>query len=198
MYTLNFSNESQGNTTFVVFQKYPNADQMGLRSLAWHARELPPTAQSNLNWDIDYSFVWGETGTLHAGVQFNTSQSVPSDPNSANTVSFKADSGSFVLENSHQEMPGQQLIIQEDPSIPLNQLAVGIGMSGKATSIIQAEPNMMLEIDAEPEYWVGIGRFKEGQVIDASIMHPLTRINFSGGAQTLKVTLSDTMMLSVS
>ncbi|MFK7784999.1 MAG: hypothetical protein AB8B56_07780 [Crocinitomicaceae bacterium] len=59
-YTLNFRNESSDNASFVIFQKAPDVNNQNSDYLVWKTiHTIPPPSP----WHIDYSFVWGKTGT---------------------------------------------------------------------------------------------------------------------------------------
>ncbi|MBU7315952.1 hypothetical protein [Paenibacillus oleatilyticus] len=52
-YSINFINNSNRDSSIVIFQQVPNTNQIASISLAWKTFDTP--ANSTLTWNIDYS-----------------------------------------------------------------------------------------------------------------------------------------------
>ncbi|HEV7242276.1 MAG TPA: protein rhiA [Thermoanaerobaculia bacterium] len=169
-YQLTVSNNSTQYQDLCVYQKMPDLGVPNALSLAWLVAPSWPGTTVTFTWTVDYSFVWGQTGSLKPGVTFRAQQAVPASPNSlgSNQIQFDYRNGAFTF------IPGPaagspqlgSLYIRELSAIPLNTAAVGIGMSNSGTFVVPAQPNMNLVFTPHPQYWLTAGDITIGQVLD--------------------------------
>ncbi len=189
-YTLTVVNDSTLNGSVCVYQKDPEQGKYeNLYSLAWFSKFCHPGTQLKFKWSIDYSFVWSETGILKPGVSFEASQALPADPQNPakNAIGFIKAGGAYEFANpTRPGIPGQ-LQIQTDATIPCNDVAIGIGMSGQPTFAIGGTPNFTYSFIPHPEYWIAFGKFEEGEVIDLNQVSTTAQVVFPVNvyAQTL-------------
>lgn len=188
-YSITLVNNSTQSGTFMVFQKDPGA-YPNVMSLAWMAKNAHPATQLSFDWTQDYNFVWDETGMLVPGVTVEASQVLPADPTGSNSIKLIHDGFGFSFEDPGTESQPGSLLIQEDATIPPNTAAVGIGMSGAATFMVQAQPNMNVVFTPHPEYWVAFGNFEQGEVLDVEEMTNAMQINFPPNTYHAKATLN--------
>lgn len=196
MYSINFSNESAANTNFVIFQEY-QGDQQNLHSLAWKTRSVGPGQEGSFDWTQEYNFVWSETGQLKPGVKFAARQSVPTDPNGRNEISFGVYSGKGNFSQLSQGIYKKWFFIKEEASVPLGEYAVGIGMFEKAACVAQAAPNLILELSAGPKYYVTTGPYTDGEVLDTSGIHKVL-LDFPPFGGSINVTLQENGIIKLS
>lgn len=172
-YTLIVVNNSSNPGNACVYQKDPDLGVPNVMSLAWFAKYAFPTTTLRFSWTVDYNFVWSQTGQLVPGVMFTASQSPSANLSTTNQITLDYQSGAYDFTNQTQGPEAGTLYIREGPSVPLNQAAVGIGMSGFGTFVVQAQPNLNLTFTPDPEYWITFGTYSQGQVLNiGSITNP--------------------------
>lgn len=72
----------------------------------------------------------------------------------------------------------------------MNAAAVGIGMAGRATFAVQAQPNLTLQIMPNPTYWVTFGTIQQGEFFTiASYVTPV-QVAFPINVNSMTVTLN--------
>lgn len=156
-YALKLINQSAQPWTFFVYQKLPG-QVANVFSLAWFASpyQIRVGDQIRFSWEIDYNFVWSDTGVLIPGVTFDASGKKDCDPNGANATQFSLSPGPG-LSDPVQGPPAGSLVIQDANNVPSNRFSVGIGMSGTGTYVVQAGPNLTHTFTPTPSYWVAAG-----------------------------------------
>lgn len=168
-YSVLFLNHSQNSGNVCMYQTDPDIGVNDVQSLAWFTKYVHPQTRVEFYWKVDYSFVWAETGELVPGVRFIASQMVPADLEGRNKIPFNHVNGGFKFGEVTQGTGGR-LMINEEKHIPFDTASVGIGMSGKGTLVVQAQPNMNLVFTPKPKYWIAFGNYTEGEVLDLSEM----------------------------
>jgi len=189
-YTLRFVNNSQNMATACVYQTDPEIGVPNVMSLAWFAKGAAPTTHIAFSWQIDYSFVWSEIGTLAPGVMFDASQVWDADLTSMNQVSFTCQGGIYTFANQQIGPSPGSLTILEDSTLPANQAAVGIGVSRKPAYVVQAQPNWNLTFIPHPEYWITFGNFLEGEVLDVQSISNKAEVRFPPNVYSMTAILN--------
>ncbi|WP_338813073.1 hypothetical protein V9L05_17185 [Bernardetia sp. Wsw4-3y2] len=180
IYTLTIINNSANTGDACVYQKPPDGSNPNMMSLAWLTKRAHPSTTIEMDWTIDYSFVWSQTGLLRPGVKFTASQNIPANLDTQNQVNFTKSDGAYTF----KPIPPQQgprsgsLYIMEDDTIPLNEASVGVGMSGSGTFALQAQPNLNLTFTPHPEYWISFGNFTKGTVLDTQSITGAAAVQF--------------------
>ncbi len=197
-YSLVVINESSAQWDFFVYQQEPGPPSPGVFSLAWFSKPAAPNTQLQFNWSVDYDFVWSETGTLTPGVTFLASQTLAADPVSANQVPFSMKGGALQFGPTSSAGSQGSLTIVEDGSIPPNVGAVGIGMSGFGTFVVQAQPNVSAVFTPSPTYWLSYGsQVQQGVVLETEVGNSV-EIKFPLNVYTLYATLGANNLWTVS
>lgn len=189
VYKVNFTNNSPNYGSIMLFQKSQNTGGDQWMSLAWFTESLYPAGMGSLEWTLDYSFVWSETGVLKPGITFVPSQSPSADLATFHSIGFTYDK-TYHFVNKENGTPSGNLCISEDGSIPLEQASVGIGMSGSGVFAVQAQPNMDHVFAPHPEYWIAFGDYTTGQVLNIDEITHCTMIDFPPGVYTVNVSLN--------
>ena len=189
-YVLHIENQSTNFFDFAVFQRVPDTTVRDVFSLAWFAKPAYPTTTLTFTWEIDYSFVWDETGRLEEGVVFDASQSWKADPSdpALNKVGLDHIDGAFTFDRE-TGAAANGLYIKQGPHIPMNTASVGIGMSGRGTYAVQAQPNLELKFEPHPNYWVAAGNFVEGQVLDMETVTNVAEVPYANNFFEMTATL---------
>jgi rhizosphere induced protein len=187
-FQVNITNNSSQNITFILFQKDPNSNPYETMSTVWFSKRLYPSSRGTFDWSQNYNFVAGQTGQLMPGVQFNASEMRDTDPNSNNSIVF-GNTGRGYGFTTMQSQPGGRFTISTDPTIPQGQYSVGMGMSGFATFVSQARPNMNYMFSPNTEHWVAFGNYVTGQVLDSNLQNAV-RIVFPSGVTVMNVVLN--------
>jgi hypothetical protein len=182
--------------SFMIFQKPQDSYYGNVFSLAWMARMCLPQNRITFNWTEDYAFTWAETGLLVPGVNFMASQMMNANPNNLNSIRLDYNSYFFFEDPNSGGQPGT-LTVQESASIPMNQAAVGIALSGSTAYVVQAQPNMNQVFTPHPNYWITFGNYRQGEVLDAYQISNATALNFPAGVNNLNVTLNPDGTFSV-
>ncbi len=189
-YTLIFQNNSSNTWTAAVYQQAPNPGNQDVMSLAWFAEEAAPTTNLTFSWQVDYSFVWSETGTLIPGVLFAASQNWPANPSGTNNQVTLTDGPPFTFTNQTSGPQSGNLYIQQDNTIPANTAAVGVAMSGAGTYVVQAEPNILTTFTPTPNYWITFGSYIQGQVMSIQETTNSAQVVFPANVFSMTATLS--------
>lgn len=188
-YALNFKNNSSNAGDVCLYQTSPNLDMPNVMSLAWLARSSSPGMALQLQWQIEYAFVWGETGELVPGVVFRDSEMLPAGLQGNNQVTLTFNQFYSFINQTAGPRSGS-LYILEDSTIPFNQAAVGISMSGAGTFVLPAQPNVSLVFTPAPTYWITFGNYTPGQVLDVESMVNSAQIAFPPGVYTMSAVLN--------
>jgi rhizosphere induced protein len=186
-YTLHVYNEST-QKDFCLFQSPPDLGNLDPLALAWFVKSMHQNTFAAFRWTIDYSFVWGDTGQLKPGIQFDAGQVMAADPSDdgsgpgQNQAHFDLVNGAYLLTpGSVQGARAGSLYIQQGRNIAPGTVSVGIGMSGSGTCAVQAEKNIRLAFTPEPKYWIVAGSFTQGEVIDVSAITGSAEVAFGNG-----------------
>lgn len=190
-YSINFTNNSTNGWNACVFQQDEQINIPDVMSLAWFTQMCNPGTSCTFTWTIDYSFVWSETGNLVPGVTFDAGQTVAATSlTSGNSITLD-NNGAFYFNPATPVTgtPSGSLYINQTNNIPLNLGAVGIGMSGAGTFVVQAQPNIDLTFTPHPEYWMAFGQYEAGVVLNTQQMTNITEVAFPPNVYTMYVTL---------
>ncbi|MZP29779.1 protein rhiA [Heliobacterium undosum] len=189
-YSVVFKNNSTNFGKVCIYQTNP-ALGPDVMSLAWFSKAAFPTTTMTFTWEINYSFIWDETGELVPGVVFDASQTWDADLQNLNSVTFCKENGAYTFKNLTRGAKSGVLQLTEDYTVPLKQAAVGIGMSGSGTFVKQAQPNMNLFFKPHPNYWITFGNYEQGEVLDLTEITSKAKIEFSPGSYKKAVTLKE-------
>jgi hypothetical protein len=189
-YSVVFVNNSSQTGSACIYQQDPNIGIPDVMSLAWFAKLAAPTTKISFQWTINYNFVWSQTGALVPGVIFMASQTWAADLSSTNQVTFTNNGGAYTFKNQTKGPAQGNLYITEDGTIPPNQAAVGVGMSGFGTFVVQSQPNMNLIFTPHPEYWITFGNFMQGEVMDITEINNPGQIQFPPNVYSMTATLN--------
>jgi rhizosphere induced protein len=210
-YSLTFINQSTLSHSFLCYQQDPNIGVPNVVSLAWFAKKAHPNAKIVFKWQIDYSFMWSETGVLTPGVQFVASEEVIADPqglSGPNKIPFLSKDGAFLFGPPSVDGTLGSLTINNGPGFPADSASVGIAMSGSGTFAVPAAPLFNAIFTPHPQYWIAFGDFEEGEVLDitqisskANVVFPpnvyaMTAIYGADGRWTIKRTSEVNALLS--
>src|SRR5690349_19347554 len=82
-----------------VYQKPVDLGVPDAVPLAWLCAPAWPKTTAIFSWALDYSFVWARTGSLKPGVQFETQETMPADPDdlTCNQIQFDYQKGAFAF-----------------------------------------------------------------------------------------------------
>ncbi|MFI5138274.1 MAG: hypothetical protein ACHQIM_10640 [Sphingobacteriales bacterium] len=189
-YSINFFNNSSMPGSICVFQQSPDTSNPNVFALAWFAKFTNPNTRLSFSWNLDYCFIWDETGQLVPGITFNASEVLPAGLTDNNTVTLTKGDGAYqFVDQTTGGQPGS-LTINCDVTIPPNQASVGIGMSGAGTFAMQAAPNMAYLFTPQPQYWVAFGNFEQGQALDAGEITNSAQVAFPPNIYAMDVKLN--------
>ncbi|MCW8127570.1 hypothetical protein [Microbulbifer halophilus] len=189
-YSLTAVNNSAQPWVIYVYQKMPNQSN-DLFSLAWFASpyQIRVGDQIRFQWEVDYNFVWSDTGTLIPGVNFFASGSKDASPDGANSTNFSTDPGPG-LSDPVQASPKGSLIINDASDVPNNRYSVGIGMSGAGTYVVQAGTNLKHQFTPTPSYWIAAGiDQKVGTVLDIQTITQTSEVKYDPNVYDKTATL---------
>ena len=189
-YSVVFVNNSTQTGSACIYQQDPNIGIPDVMSLAWFAKLTTPTTKVSFQWSIQYNFVWSQTGNLVPGVVFMASQTWAADLTNNNQVTFTNNAGAYTFQNLTAGPSQGNLYITETGSIPSDQAAVGVGMSGFGTFVVQSQPNMNLIFSPHPEYWITFGNFIQGEVMDITEVSNPAQIQFPPNIYSMTATFN--------
>lgn len=168
-------------------------------SVVWLAKYAYPGTQVRFTWDdADLSFVWAGTGQVSPGVILEVSQVVPAGTNDGNLINFSYDPGNRTFFFSKQQSggPAGSLTIIADSSLPVGAVAVGIGMAGKPSAVMPAQPNMTYNFTPRPDYRLAFGNLTQSEVIDPETLITQS-ISFPPNVYALTATLGQNQKWTV-
>lgn len=197
-YSLKLINNSAQSWTFYVYQELPR-QEAGIFSLAWFASpyKMRVGTEITFSWEINYNFVWTDTGVLMPGVLFEAQGTVDCDPHGVNTTQFSMDTGPG-LGLPEQGPPLGSLVINDAANVPNSRFSVGVGMSGVGTHAIQAGTNLRHILTPTPSYWVAAGNdVKIGTVLDIETITQNAEVKFEPNVFDMKCTLGSANTWSV-
>ena len=169
-------------------------------SLAWFARYAYPGTTLGFDWDDSaYEFVWSANGQITPGILISASQTVPADFSNGNQIAFSYDVAhrTFNLHDRTAGAPTGNLIINADSTIPLNAVAVGIGMSGAPCFVVQGQPNITIMFQPRAEYWIAFGTYTQGEVLDIETITTPLKVEFPINVASLTATFNADMTWTV-
>ena len=199
-YSLTLKNNSSSRGSFAVFQQPPPAHALSgtVFSLAWLTRPVDSGTQATFQWTEDHSFVASETGVLKPGVVIAAPETVAADPAGQNFIRLTADSsGAACFAPSDACGSVGSLTIEQGADVVPDRTAVGVGMSGAGTFVVQAKPNTTMVFTPHPNYWVTFGDFQPGQVMDIDNVTGAVEVTFPGATTSRTVTLQPNNILAV-
>ena len=189
-YTVTVINDSADAWKFYVFQQPPSiANNL---SLAWFASpyKIAPKDQIQFQWNIQYSFVWSDTGIVKPGVKFTATGLKDCDPQNKNLTTFDFINDTPQLSDPTSGGIAGSLLIKDGPSVSSDTFAVGVGMSGKGTYVVNAGPNLKHKFTADPLYFVvAADEVVEGQVMDITTITQSGSLIFPPNVLDLTATL---------
>lgn len=180
-------NNSTAPTSLALLQ---NASEQG-NVVAWLAKYAYPGTQVRFTWDdTDLCFVWAGTSQLSPGVVLDVSQVVPAGANANNAIDFSYDAANrtFYLHNLRDGNRPNTMTVTADNTLPVNAVAVGIGMAGKPTFVLQAQPNMNYQFTPQPTYFLAFGNITQSAVVDADAVNS-QKVEFPPNVFALTATL---------
>ncbi|AHG50166.1 protein rhiA (plasmid) [Rhizobium leguminosarum bv. trifolii CB782] len=191
-YSLLLKNQSAQPWTFYVYQKIPQ-QMANVFSLAWFCSpyQIRVGNQIKFTWEIDYNFVWSDTGQLIPGVDFLASGVQDGSPAGANTTTFSLDGGPG-LSNPVKGDPAGSLVIKDAANVPNSRFSVGIGMSGTGTYVVQAGTNLTHTFTPTPSYWIAAGtNVNIGTVLSIDTITQTSEVKFPSAVYNLVGTLQE-------
>ncbi|AUP80209.1 protein RhiA [Flavivirga eckloniae] len=198
-YKLVCKNDSTVPWVFYVYQTMPSQPS-DVFSLAWFASpyKLSPGSTITFDWTIDYSFVWGNTGTVSPGVNYQAGGSKSCSLTGPNMTTFSTDDNAPQLSNP---VPGGQagsLTINEASNVPNGTYSTGIGMSGQGTFVQQALTNATQVYTPEPKYWIAAATEMQMGVVLAQNIAQTAEIDFPNNTYTMYATLKSDQTWNIS
>jgi rhizosphere induced protein len=188
-YSLIFLNETPRGGSLGVFQPYPDIFNPTLVPVCWLAHTADPGYRVTFEWSLDYQFVWGYIGSLVPGVFFVAAQRVQADVDAGDGVILEFHDGVYeFVADAAGPVPGR-LTIQVDSMGP-ESVAVGIGMAGHATGVAAAYANLELELEPHAQYWIALGDYAQGEVVDLNTITNLCEVLFPPGVFSMTAILN--------
>jgi rhizosphere induced protein len=186
---VNVTNNTQMPNTFILFQRDSYGGSSQVFSTVWLSQRLYPNSQGQFQWEQVYNFVSGDTGQLMPGVQFSPSEMIKTDPNTNNAIQF-GNNGRGIGFFNQKSQPGGRFMINADTTVPpQGQYSVGMGMSNSPTLITTARPNMNYQFSPTTEYWIAVGNYQLGEILDPYLQNA-GRIVFPNGVTKMNVVLN--------
>ncbi|GGJ39406.1 hypothetical protein [Deinococcus roseus] len=189
-YQLQINNNTQQPGSFVIFQ---TTRAPGPYSVAWQSKYTYPSTTLTFKWTANYDFIWSSTAQLTPGVVFQAAQAISATPQTNRiTLSYDLGHHAFYFQNQTEGTQAGTFQIQVDSSVPVNAVAVGIGMDSKPTFAIGGQPNMNFQFEIPPAntYWVAFtSGTEQGEVLDRETLNPV-EVVFPINVDSMTVTLN--------
>ena len=189
-YNVTVKNNANAPWKFYVFQS-PPAITNDL-TLAWFASpfHIAPGDMTTFSWNTNYQFVWSATGEVKPGITFKATGSKEGDPQVKNQTKFTFVNDTPDLSDPTTGGPQGSLTIHDGDTVPPKTFAVGVGMSGNGTYVVNAGPNLVHQFTPTPAYYVAaIEEVEEGQVMDIKTITETGDLKFPPNVYSLTATL---------
>ncbi|MDR1363205.1 MAG: hypothetical protein LBJ35_04055 [Spirochaetaceae bacterium] len=197
-YSLSVTSKAIQPGVFCVYTTCPDPKvvQLNLQSLAWFTKAANPKTILTFEWDLDYSFVWCQTGKLNPGVRFRASQDFPANPQkpALSKVFLDVANGAYQFtENApaDKQPPAGTLGIYTGGNIPSYDVSAGIALGGSPALVTSVGPNLGYTFIPKIKYWIAFGSFVEGEVLDLNAMTVVQEIDFPTNVYDIGVTLNE-------
>lgn len=191
-YSLTLVNNSAQPWILYVYQTFPEQTS-DIFSLAWLASpyQIVPKAQITFKWEINYTFLWGQTGFLQPGVSFEAGMAIPAHPEAGDTTKFSVTPGPNLTPAQTGGATGT-LTIYDQSDVPNSKFSVGIGMGDAGTFATQAGTNLKHVFTPTPSYWVAAGIDQQvGTVLDIQTVTQTAPVVYPDNVYSLTATLED-------
>lgn len=191
--TLSLHNRSTSATnywSFCVYQVAPDGSNPNIVSLAWLAAPCAYGNDVEFSWDMNYKFQWSKCGVLQPGVRFKSSGERTCDPfTTANCCDLNALGETYQFADPTKTTGKGNLMIHTGENIRPD-VALGISMGGKPVFAVPATSNSDHLFIPKPKYYVTLGMFKEGTVMDYQGSVDPCEVSFQG-LDFLDITLDE-------
>ncbi len=188
-YTVIFKNDSSSGGTAGLYQTDPQIGVAGVESLIWLSHYASPTTRLTFTWELDYDFVWFAPAVLEPGVIITATQVWPTDLATNNQVTLTQVHGSYTFKNQTAGVQQDTLYVVQDGTIAEDQAAVGIGMFGFPSLVVEAEPNLTLAFTPSPSYWITFGQLSQGEVVVPAALPTKAEISFPDNVYSMTAVL---------
>lgn len=197
-YTLECRNDSIAPWVFYVYQTMPQQPS-DVFSLAWFASpyKLAKGAKISFTWSIDYSFVWGNSGVVMPGVNYQAGAVVPCDLTGANQTTFSYNNNTPDLSTPVTGGQAGSLTVNQSSTVPNAVFGTGIGMSGQGAFVQQALANAPQIYTPTPKYWIAAATSIQMGVVLAQTITQNAQITFPSNTYKMYATLSDQQIWTV-
>ncbi len=198
-YRLVCKNNSTVPWVFYVYQTLPSQPS-DVFSLSWFASpyKLSPGSSITFDWSIDYSFVWGNTGTVTPGVNYQAGGIKPCSLTGPNMTTFSTDDNAPQLSDPVIGGQAGSLTINEASNVPNSTFSTGIGMSGQGSFVQQALTNATQVYTPEPKYWIAAATEMQMGVVLAQNISETAEVQFPNAIYTMYATLNEDQTWTVS
>jgi hypothetical protein len=198
-YNLVCQNNSSVPWVFYVYQTMPNQPS-DVFSLAWFATpyKISPGSKITFNWTIDYSFVWGNSGTVIPGVNYQAGGIKPCSLTGPNQTTFSLDNNAPQLSAPITGGQAGSLTVNQASNVPNNVFSTGIGMSGQGSFVQQALQNAPQIYTPTPKYFIAAANQMQMGMVLAQTITGSAQVAFPSNVFTMYATLGDNNLWTVS
>jgi hypothetical protein len=186
--TVVVQNNSGSTTEVCLYRMLSNGN---IWPIAWMAQSAHWNLGTTFKWTEQWQFVWAQTQALAGGTILQAGQAVNADPTASNaiTLTYSAGSGFSFTGQKAGEQPGNYMIVA-DGTIPPQQVAAGLGMSGVVNAVIMAQPYFNLSFFPPTQIWIVAGDYKPGQILDPSTLGSAAQVVFPINTVSMTATLN--------
>lgn len=189
LYSLEVINRSSVSWNACLYQNDSKWTSSRIYPVAWKSRNVLPGSTITYQWRKNYAFCWARTGVLQPGISFRSYQIINGDLNSYNKITLTNEGSSFYFTNLTSSGVQGSMTIYQDLMIPFREAAIGLAMEGSAFCAAQASPNQQTSFfPANTKYFITMGNYQMGQVLDTSSVAYSTEIVFPEGIYSLTAT----------
>ena len=185
-YTLTVQNEATTFENFAVYQNDPDLGVQNVMSLAWFVKGAHPNTTTWFDWNLQYSFMWCESGQVAKGVVFKASEEWPCDPSNIhnNAVALDFQENAFLFQTGPIPVTPQigNLYIAHLSTNPVDVGSVALAVGGKPAYAAPSQPNQIDVWTPHPNYWITAGTSEAGVALDTEeVSSTAAQVAFSPG-----------------
>ncbi len=198
-YSIIIKNNTMEMVGYVQYQFDENICNLEAYPLAMNSGYLQVMGQTLIQWNESFNFWWGNSGTVEVGNIITAEEEVQTDQSTNNQISLSYNGSTYQFSNQVAGPVAGPLTIVQENSIPINQIASGIGFENTPVYAVQGIPGTSAVFNiTSNEYFISMGYASVGEVLNIYEFPSSTSIIFPTGEYHADVSMNSDGTYTVS